>query len=126
MALKNRNGGSLHPAHTHPPEGLSEAEAQRRLLQYGPNRLGRKKRRTWHQLLLRQLSHPLALLLWAAAVLAVVAGAEAISLAIVGIILLNALFAFVQESQAERAVEALASYIPQQCWVRRDGQVVQV
>jgi len=123
---KERSGGTLHPLHIHPPEGLSGAEADRRLLQYGPNQLSRRTRRPWYRLLVRQVSHPLALLLWAAAGLAIVAGAEAIALAIVGIVILNALFAFVQETQAERAVEALASYIPQECRVRRDGQVVKV
>ncbi len=36
-------------------------------------------------------------------------------------ILLNAAFAFVQERQAERAVEALQHYLPQQVTVVRDG-----
>ena len=37
-------------------------------------------------------------------------------------IVLNAAFAFVQEQQAERAVEALASYLPLQAFVVRDGR----
>lgn len=39
-----------------------------------------------------------------------------------GVIFLNALFAFVQERQAERAVEALNRFLPQQAVVRRDGE----
>ena len=42
--------------------------------------------------------------------------------AIVAVIVLNAVFAFAQERQAERAVEALARYLPQQATVRRDGE----
>ena len=41
--------------------------------------------------------------------------------AIVAVIVLNAAFAFVQERQAEKAVEALRRYLPQQATVRRDG-----
>ena len=59
-----------------------------------------------------QFTHPLALLLWAAAVLALVAGIPALAAAIVVVIVLNAAFAFAQELQAERAVEALQAYLP--------------
>ena len=72
--------------------------------------------------LARQLGHPLALLLWAAAVLAWVAGIVPIAIAIVIVILINAAFAFAQELQAERAVEALAAYLPAQARVIRDGR----
>jgi len=56
--------------------------------------------------------HPLALLLWVAAGLSVFAGTEVLAVAIVVVIAVNAIFASVQEQQAERAVEALASYLP--------------
>ena len=56
-----------------------------------------------------QFTHPLALLLWAAAALAWSAGIVPVAIAIVVVIVLNAAFAFVQERQAERAVEALAA-----------------
>ena len=102
-------------------EGLSSREAQRRLLQYGPNLIQRQVRRSWIKGLLHQLAHPLALLLWLAAFLAWIAGVLAIALAIVLVILLNALFAFIQEQQAENAVEALAMYLPPLCQVRRDN-----
>jgi magnesium-transporting ATPase (P-type) len=56
------------------PNGLSEREAQRRPVVYGPNVLSRRgRRRVWRDLLGR-LTHPLALLLWLAAALSVVAG----------------------------------------------------
>ena len=57
----------------------------------------------------RQLIHPLAVLLWGAAGARLVADIIPIAIAIVVVILLNAAFAFVQELQAERAVEALRS-----------------
>ncbi len=43
--------------------------------------------------------------------------------AIVGVIILNALFSFVQERQAERATEALREFLPPRARVRRDGAV---
>jgi magnesium-transporting ATPase (P-type) len=65
--------------------------------------------------------HPLALLLWAAAALALAAGLSTLAGAIVAVVVLNALFAFWQEQQAERAVEALGAYLPPHATVVRDG-----
>ena len=104
------------------PDGLSSREAERRLVAYGPNELRRRAGRRWPRELLKQFTHPLALLLWLAAALALVAGTPVLAGAIVAVIFLNAAFAFVQERQAERAVEALGSYLPQQAAVRRDGE----
>ena len=102
--------------------GLTSREAQRRLVQFGPNVLQRRGGRRWPRELARQFTHPLALLLVAAAVLAWAAGIVAVAVAIVVVILINAAFAFVQEMQAERAVEALAEFLPAQAKVVRDGQ----
>ncbi|BBY08243.1 cation-translocating P-type ATPase [Mycobacterium noviomagense] len=108
------------------PEGLSETEAKRRLLQFGPNELQRRRGREWPQALVRQLTHPLALLLWVAAGLLLVVGSHVVAAAVVLIIMLNAAFSFVQEVQAERAVEALAKYLPQRAKVVRNGAIVEI
>jgi calcium-translocating P-type ATPase len=105
------------------PEGLSTREAERRLVSYGSNELTRRGGRRWPRQLLRQLTHPLALLLWVAAALAVVAGLPVLGAAIVAVIGLNALFAFFQEQQAERAVETLRRYLPLQARAHREGRL---
>jgi len=101
--------------------GLSNREAARRLAQFGRNELTRRGNRRWPLELARQLTHPLALLLWAAAALSALVGNYTIAVAVLLVIFLNALFAFVQELQAERAVEALARYLPQTARTLRDG-----
>jgi magnesium-transporting ATPase (P-type) len=106
--------------------GLSSREAERRLLAHGPNELERRRGRRWPGELARQFTHPLALLLAGAAVLAAAAGILAVAIAIVVVIIVNAAFAFAQEQQAERAVEALEQYLPARASVVRDGRVVQV
>jgi calcium-translocating P-type ATPase len=108
------------------PQGLSTAEAQRRLIQYGPNELTRRGGLNWPRELARQLTHPLALLLWLAAVLSFAVGSETVAIAVLLVIALNALFAFVQEMQAERAVEALAQFLPQQVTVQRGEALEQI
>jgi P-type E1-E2 ATPase len=56
-----------------------------------------------------------------AAVLAWISGSPRLGIAIAAVIVLNAGLAFAQEMQAERAVEALAAYLPERAWVLRDG-----
>ncbi|MFG1694116.1 cation-translocating P-type ATPase [Nonomuraea sp. NPDC049309] len=104
------------------PGGLSEREAARRLAVYGLNEVRRRERTSLAGELTRQLCHPLALLLWAAGALAFVAGTPVLGWAILAVIAVNAAFALLQERQAERAVEALAAYVPERAKVIRDGR----
>ena len=102
-------------------DGLSAREAGRRLEASGPNELSRRGGRRWPGELAKQFTQPLALLLAVAAALAWVSGSPRLGFAIVAVIFLNAGFAFAQEMQAERAVEALAAFLPERARVRRDG-----
>jgi calcium-translocating P-type ATPase len=108
------------------PAGLPGREAARRLQVFGPNELSRRGGRRWPGELARQFTQPLAVLLAVAAVLAWVSGTPRLGIAIVAVIFLNAGFAFAQEMQAERAVEALAAFLPERARVRRDGAVRQI
>ncbi|GKS60095.1 ATPase [Nitrospira sp.] len=115
------------------PNGLTSSEAEKRLRQYGPNRLHTAARTAWPLRLLRQATHFLALLLWIAAGLAILAevmnpgsGMFTLALAIVAVIAVNALFAFAQEFRAERAVDALHDLLPTTTWVIREGRPQQV
>ena len=103
------------------PEGLSGREAARRLEVSGPNELSRRGGRRWPGELGRQFTQPLAVLLAVAAVLAWLSGTPRLGLAIAAVIVLNAGFAFAQEIQAERAVDALAAFLPEHARVLRDG-----
>jgi magnesium-transporting ATPase (P-type) len=62
-------------------DGLSSREAARRLIQYGCNELSMRGGRRWPGELLRQLTHPLALLLWAAAALSLAVGNTTVAIA---------------------------------------------
>jgi magnesium-transporting ATPase (P-type) len=106
------------------PEGLSSAEARRRGLQYGPNELKRRGGVRWPAEVAGQFTQPLALLLWAAAALSFAIGNRVVGAAVVLVILINAIMALFQELQAERAVEALSAYLPQQTIAARDGHQV--
>jgi calcium-translocating P-type ATPase len=107
-------------------QGLSPREATRRLEQHGPNEIRRREQRSRLRDLAAQFTHPLAMLLWVAAGLAVVGGIVPLAMAIVAVIVLNAVFAFAQELQAERATEALQAFLPPQTRVRRGGAAVDI
>ncbi len=106
--------------------GLAGREAERRLLSHGPNELVRAAGPGLGAEIVRQAVHPLALLLWAAAALSALAGTWPLAVAIVIVVILNAVVAIVQERQAERAVEALGRFLPPHASAIRDGVVTQV
>jgi calcium-translocating P-type ATPase len=103
------------------PDGLTGDEARARLLATGPNVLEAKDEEGMLLPLVRQLTHPLALLLWLAAVLALTTQSVTLGIAIVAVIALNATFALIQERHAQHAVAALSRYLPQHATVVRDG-----
>jgi calcium-translocating P-type ATPase len=104
------------------PAGLTSVEAARRLSTDGPNELVERGGPGWFQDLAKQFTQPLALLLVAAGLMAIFNHSKALGIAIFGVVLLNAVFAFFQERHAEHAVEALASYLPSRASVLRDGR----
>ena len=113
--------------------GLSLDEAHRRLAHHGPNILTAPARFALIRGLIRHFTHFLAVLLWIAAGLAFTAdalkpgeGMATLGWAILGVIIINAVFAFLQEYKAERAVQALRRLLPDKAWVIRDQQSVEI
>jgi len=104
------------------PGGLSSVEAARRLHRDGPNLLPEAAHRNLLAEFGRQLTHLLAVLLWVAVVLALLAGMPSLSVAIAVIVVLNAVFAFWQEYRADRSTQRLHSLLPTGTLVVRDGQ----
>lgn len=106
--------------------GLSSADAASALLRHGANTLPGKRGSSWVSVLIAQLIHPLAILLWGAAVLALATHELPLAIAIVIVLAINATFAFVQERQAEHAVEAINDALPLLAQVVRDRVVVRI
>ena len=106
--------------------GLTHAEAEKRLRRWGPNALPHAPRTRWWQRLLRAFAGLFAVLLLVASVLAVVAGMPELGIAIVIVVVVNGVFAFVQEYRAERAVQSLESMLPDRVLVRRSTRDTEV
>jgi magnesium-transporting ATPase (P-type) len=104
------------------PVGLSSAVAAERLRAEGPNSLPRARPPSpWRQLG-AELVHFFAILFWAAAALAFAAGLPELGVAVVAVVLVNALFAFFQQRRAEHAAEKLRDLLPRKATVVRDGR----
>ena len=104
-------------------QGLSHLEAQRRLQRFGANRLPSLRRRPLWLRFTDQLLHFMALLLWVAGAMAFAAHMPQLGWAIWAVVLVNGLFSFVQEYQAERTLAALKRSLPHAVQLWRDGEL---
>ncbi len=102
--------------------GLSEAEADARLVRFGPNRLPRARRPAYATIALRQFADPLVGLLIGATLVSFLVGESIEAAAIAAIVLLNAALGFVQEARAESAVLALRDVLEEHTNVVRGGR----
>jgi Ca2+-transporting ATPase len=106
--------------------GLDAAEAARRLQEQGPNQLTEARGKSPWRLFAEQFKGVVIWVLVAAAILSGVMGELVDAVAIVAIILLNALLGFVQESRAEHSLAALRRMSSPACRVLRGGHLVSI
>jgi Ca2+-transporting ATPase len=111
---------------TDPEKGLSQAEVERRLTQHGFNELiERGLKSPWH-ILWEQLTAVMVVILIIAAVISGALGDYKDAVAILAIVVLNAILGFTQEYRAERAMAALKKLAVPTVKVRRDRRVQEV
>ena len=102
-------------------EGLSPKEAGARFERYGPNELEEKKKKTPLMMFLDQFRDFMILVLIVAAVISGIIGEPSDTIAIIVIVVLNAVIGFVQEYRAEKAMAALKKMVSPTATVVRDG-----
>ncbi|MBD3310740.1 calcium-translocating P-type ATPase, SERCA-type [Candidatus Woesearchaeota archaeon] len=113
-------------------KGISEAEAKRRLERYGPNKLEEKEKVSPWKIFLQQFKSPLIWVLIAAMIISVIvafieksnhvtAADLTDAIVIFVILILNAVFGFIQEYKAEKAIEKLRELSSPKAKVIRDG-----
>lgn len=109
-----------------PVAGLSSDAAKRRLSDFGPNEIERKKATSPLIVFGRQFASPVIWLLLGASAVSLAVD-EALNAAAIGVIVvINAVIGFLQEHRAERAVTALRSMTAPRARVLRDGHSVSV
>jgi len=104
--------------------GLSNADAQKRLIEHGPNAIPEKRQRSLLIILLGQFADFMIIVLLMAALISGFIGELQDTIAILVIVLLNAIIGTVQEFRAERAVAALRAMSAPEAHVLRDGQAI--
>ncbi|PKM84200.1 MAG: ATPase [Firmicutes bacterium HGW-Firmicutes-11] len=126
MILELTNIQILNELKTDVERGLSDEEARRRIEEYGPNSIEEKKAKTKLQIFLSQLKDPMIYILMAAMVISAFLKEFGDSVIILAVILLNAIIGMIQESKAEKSLEALKKMSSPSALVRRDGEIKEI
>lgn len=106
--------------------GLTSVQAADLLKQAGPNLLPAEKPVPQWRKLWGELTHFFALMLWCAAGLAFLADMPQLGVAIIVVVLVNGVFAHIQQERAQHAAAKLRGLLPADVLVRRDGRVRKV
>ncbi|MCL5023556.1 MAG: cation-transporting P-type ATPase [Nitrospirae bacterium] len=128
MKIHNISRGEVFQNLITSEKGLSEEDAARRLREYGLNEIKEVRKKPLSLRFLSQFTHFLAVLLWIASAMSFLSeylhpggGMLTLGIAIVAVIFVNAVFTFIQEYRAEKALEALKKLLPFYVKVLRDG-----
>ena len=103
-------------------QGLTSEEASQRQLSYGRNEIQEGKRRPLWRMMMDQFRDFMIMVLLAAAIISGLIGEAVDTIAILVIVVLNAIFGVVQEYRAERAIAALKAMAAPSVQVIREGQ----
>jgi len=106
--------------------GLSSTEALRRLEKYGKNKLETKKKKTLFKQFLSQLKDVMIYILIIAAIISAFLGEISDALIILLVIIINAVIGVIQESKAEKALDALKELSTPKALVKRDGSLKKI
>ncbi|MDR4509629.1 MAG: cation-transporting P-type ATPase [Candidatus Brocadiaceae bacterium] len=106
------------------PEGLTQAEAEQRLLKYGANRLTPPKKRSFVSRFFAQINNVLIYVLLGSALMTALLSHWLDAGIILGVVVLNALIGFIQEGKAEKALDAIRGMLSHQASVVRNKKRV--
>jgi Ca2+-transporting ATPase len=108
------------------PDGLTEDEAISNLADYGRNEIREVHGKPLSHRFITNITHPMAILLWIASIMAYAGKLPELTIAIIVVIIINGVFSFWQEYRAERTSKELKKLIPQNALVIREGQERQI
>jgi Ca2+-transporting ATPase len=111
---------------TNAEHGISEDEVKKRLKFYGNNRITPKKGKPVWLRFVEQFQQPLVYILLIAGTVAAFLGETIDAAVIFAVVLINAIIGFIQESKAEKAIDALSRLIHFKVTVIRAGEKMRV
>jgi Ca2+-transporting ATPase len=126
MWFSNSREEVLQELQVNAASGLTTEEAKSRLEQYGPNKLKGKPKKSMISLFFAQMKDMLIYVLLGAAVVTLAIGEVMDTIIIFAVVILNAVIGVIQESKAEKAIEALQQMTTPKALVRRDGEVKEI
>ena len=116
----------LQESGTDRTQGLTSQEAARRQDEYGLNELEDRGTKSPWKILWEQFTETMVVMLIISAVITILLGEYKDAIAILVIVVLNAILGFTQEYRAEQAMAALKKMAVPRVRVRRDGQIVEI
>ncbi|EJT6142194.1 calcium-transporting P-type ATPase, PMR1-type [Clostridium perfringens] len=126
MWYKKSKNEILKELYVDEKNGLSSTEALRRLEKYGKNKLETKKKKTLFKQFLSQLKDVMIYILIIAAIISAFLGEISDALIILLVIIINAVIGVIQESKAEKALDALKELSTPKALVKRDGSLKEI
>ncbi len=129
MEFKKSINEVLNDQNVNSKVGLSDSEVNERLQKYGENKLDEVKKKTLLQRFIYQLKDVMIYVLLIASVINVIAhGIDGLTEAVIilMVVLINAVVGVVQESRAEKTLEALKELSTPRAIVRRNAEVVEI
>lgn len=117
---------TLHSLGVDPAVGLEDTEAAKRLQVMGGNVLEEKKGKSPVVKFLKQFNDPMIYILLAAVVVSIFLKEYTDSIIIIIVVLVNGVIGYLQESKAEKAIEALKKLSNPKALVRRGGRATEV
>ena len=127
METQTKNIYNLAPAEvmqkfSSSPEGLTTVEVQRRIAEFGKNKIEKKQNWKWLKLIINQFNDALVWILLVAALFSILSGDTEDFAVLMAIVLVNALIGFFQEFKAEKILEEIQNLTSDSCVVIRDGK----
>ena len=126
MWFKKESNEIINELSTNLINGLSSSEAKARLEKDGLNKIEGKKKKSIFQLFLAQVNDAMIYILLIAAIISALVGEVSDAIIILIVIFVNAIIGVIQESKAEKALEALKSLSTPKAIVKRDGNIIEI
>ncbi|MFT8605056.1 MAG: HAD-IC family P-type ATPase, partial [Lacticaseibacillus paracasei] len=106
--------------------GLTQKEADDRLEKYGENVITREKQQSQLLIFLKNFTSVMAILLWVSGFVAILSGTLELGIAIWLVNIINGVFSYWQEHEAQKATDSLMKMLPAYTQVYRDGKLQQI
>ncbi|MFW5864777.1 MAG: cation-translocating P-type ATPase, partial [Candidatus Izemoplasmataceae bacterium] len=123
-AYKKSKDELINTLKTDIKQGLSQDEAEKRLTEYGPNRLQKQKKLSIIKIIIKQFKSLVMILLTLAAIASYLLGDDIEAIAVFVVIIITVIIGFLMEYKAGESIEALQKSIKEESKVLRNKEII--